>query len=109
MGNNNSGTSGGGVMAAFLSGMALGAVAALLMAPQTGRESREIVARLARQAGDDMRNFSERATETWDEVSYKGREVLNEARGIVKEAVDAGREAMQPPRRSSSESSGAKS
>ncbi len=104
MGNYDSGASAGGVLAAFLSGMTLGAVAVLLLAPQTGRESRETLARLARQAGEDMRDFSERATDTWDDVVHKSRAVLDEAGDVVKEATDAGREAMHRSRRSSPES-----
>ncbi len=109
MGNHDSGASAGGVLAAFLSGMALGAVAVLFLAPQTGRESRETVARLARRVGEDVRDFSERATDTWGDVVHKGREVLNEAGGIVKEAVDAGREAMHQSRQSSTDSFNTKS
>ena len=105
MGNHDSGASAGGVLAAFLSGMTLGAVAVLLLAPQTGRESRETLARLARQAGEDMRDFSERATNTWDDVVHKSREALHEAGDIVKEAVDAGRDAIHQVRQSAPESS----
>ncbi len=109
MRNHDSGSSSGSVLAAFLSGMTLGAVAVLLLAPQTGRESRETLARMARRVSDDVRDFSEQATGTWDEVVHKGREVLNEAGDIVKDAVDAGRDAMHQTRRSSPESFNAKS
>ena len=103
MGNNSSGTSAGSVLVAFLSGMALGAVTAFLLAPQTGRESRETISRVARRASDDLRDLSDKATDTWDEVVTKGREFLDEAGGIVKDAVDAGREAMHQDRPSSTE------
>lgn len=103
MGNNSSGNSAGGVLVAFLSGMALGAVTAFLLAPQTGRESRETISRLARRAGDDLRDLSDKATDTWDEVVTKGREFLDEAGTIVKDAVDAGREAMHQDRPASAE------
>ncbi len=103
MGNNSSGTSAGSVLVAFLSGMALGAVTAFLLAPQTGRESRETISRMARRASDDLRDLSDKATDTWDEVVTKGREFLDEAGGIVKDAVDAGREAMHQDRPSSTE------
>ena len=98
MGNKNSGASASSVMVAFLSGMAFGAVAALLLAPQAGRESRETLFRTVRQAGDDVRDFSERATDTWDDVMNKGRDFLNEAGTVVKDAVDAGRESVQQMR-----------
>lgn len=105
MGNNSSGTSAGGVLVAFLSGIALGAATAFFLAPQTGRESRETISRLARRAGDDLRDLSDKATETWDEVVTKGREFLDDAGSIVKDAVDAGREAMHQDRPSSAERS----
>lgn len=105
MGNNHSDAAGGGVLLAFLSGMAFGAVAALLLAPQTGQESRENVLRRVRQASDDVRDFSERATDTWDDVMDKSRAFLNDAGTVVKDAMDAGREAMQQARRPSSEES----
>ncbi len=109
MGNHDSGSSTCGVIAAFLTGMTIGAVVGLFLAPQTGRESRETVVRLARRVGEDVRDFSERATDTWGEVVHKGRAALNEAGGIVKEAVDAGREAMHQGRQSSPESFNTKS
>lgn len=95
----------GSVMVAFLGGVTCGAVAGLLLAPQTGRESRETLRRVARQVGDDVRDLSEKASDTWDDVVIKGRELLNEAETVVKDAVDAGRESMQQMRRPSSEES----
>jgi len=97
MGNNN-GASAGSVALAFLSGILLGAATAFLMAPQTGRESREGLLRAARRAGDDFKDMSEKATHTWDDVVGKSREFLNEASSVVKDAVDAGKEAMRPVR-----------
>jgi len=44
------GSSAAGVLLAFLSGAALGAVAALLLAPQSGRESRKQLRGYARRA-----------------------------------------------------------
>lgn len=105
MGKNNSDASAGGMVLAFLSGMAFGAVAALLLAPQAGRESRETLFRTVRQASDDVRDFSEKATDTWDDVVSKGREFLDEAGTVVKDAMDSGRDAMQQIRRPSSEES----
>lgn len=98
MGGNNSGASAGSVALAFLSGMLLGATTAFLLAPQTGRESREGLLRAARRAGDDFRDISDRATHTWDDVVHKSREFMSEASSVVKDAVDAGKEAMRPLR-----------
>ena len=98
MGDNNSGASAGSVALAFLSGMLLGATTAFLLAPQSGRESREGLLRAARRAGEDFKDISERATHTWDDVVSKGREFMDEASSVVKDALDAGKEAMRPVR-----------
>ena len=95
MGGNNSGASAGSVALAFLSGVLLGAATAFLLAPQTGRESRETLLRAARRASEDFKDLSGRATETWDEVVTKGREFVNEAGSIVKDAIDTGRDAIR--------------
>ncbi|MDA0739712.1 MAG: YtxH domain-containing protein [Nitrospirae bacterium] len=94
----NHGASAGSVALAFLSGILLGAVTAFLMAPQTGRESRDGLLRAARRAGDDFKDISEKATHTWDDVVGKSREFMSEASSVVKDAVDAGKEAMRPVR-----------
>ena len=109
MGNNHSDGSASSVVVAFLSGMAFGAVAALLLAPQAGRESRETVFRAVQRASEDVRDFSEKAADTWDDVMNQGREFLDEAGTVVKDAVNAGREAMQQTRRPSSEEAGTSS
>jgi len=52
-----------GVLLAFLSGAALGAVAALLLAPQSGRESREQLRGYARRAEESLRDLAGEAGE----------------------------------------------
>ncbi len=105
MGNNNADAAVSSVILAFLSGLAVGSVAALLLAPQAGRESRETLFRTVRRASDDVRDFSEKATDTWGGVVDRGREFLNEAGTVVKDAIDAGREAMQQTKRPPSKES----
>ena len=95
MSENNSGASAGSVALAFLSGILLGAATAFLLAPQTGRESRESLLRAARRASEDFRDISDRASDTWGEVVSKGREFVNEAGTVVKDAIDSGRDALR--------------
>jgi gas vesicle protein len=83
---------------AFLGGAAVGAVAALLMAPQSGRESREQLKGYARRAGENLREAGDKAGDTWQAAMEKGREVVQEQKSILKEALDAGREAMRRQR-----------
>lgn len=101
MGGNNSGATAGSVALAFLSGVLLGAATAFVLAPQTGRESRESLLRAARRASDDFRDFSGRATDTWEEVVSKGKDFVNEAGSLVKDAIDTGRDAIRSERGSS--------
>ena len=94
----NNGASAGSVALAFLSGILLGATTAFLLAPQTGRESRESLLRAAKRASDDFRDISERAIDTWDDVVSKSQEFMSEASSVARDAVDAGKEAMRPLR-----------
>lgn len=92
------GVSGSAIVLAFLGGAAVGAVAALLMAPQSGRESREQLKGYARRAGENLREAGDKAGDTWQAAMEKGREVVQEQKSILKEALDAGREAMRRQR-----------
>lgn len=92
------GTSLGTVLLAFLSGVALGAVAALLLAPQSGEESREQVRGYARRTEENLRELAGKAGETLDEAVEKGREFVEENKSVLTEAFEAGREAMRRER-----------
>lgn len=90
--------SGAAVVLAFLGGAAVGAVAAFLMAPQSGRESREQLKAYARRAGENLREATDKAGDTWQTAVEKGRDVVQEQKTILKEALDAGRDAMRRQR-----------
>ena len=98
MGNNQSGASAGSVALAFLSGALLGAVTASMLAPQPGRESRDRLTGYARRTGEDLLDMKERATETVEEVMGRGRELVDEVSCAVREALEAGRDAMRRER-----------
>ena len=92
------GSSAAGVLLAFLSGAALGALATLLLTPQTGRESREELRGYARRAEGDLRDLASRAGEVLEEVVGEGKEFVDAKKAVLHEAFDAGREAMQRER-----------
>ena len=87
---------------AFLLGAATGAVLALLYAPRTGEETRELL-------NEKLRETAERGRQAKEELVTRGRELLDEAEGYVgrqraaveerKErfaaAVEAGRQAYR--------------
>jgi gas vesicle protein len=92
------GPSAASVLLAFLAGAAAGAVAALLYAPQSGRESRKQLRTYARRTEENVRDLAERAGELWDDAVGKGLEFVEEKKNVLTEALDAGREAMRRER-----------
>ena len=86
------------VFLAFLSGAAMGAVAALLLAPQSGSESRDQLRGYARRAENDLRDLAGRAGEAFEEVVDQGKEFVETKRSVLREAFDAGRAAVKRER-----------
>jgi gas vesicle protein len=83
---------------AFLAGAAIGAVAALLLAPQSGRESREQVRRYAKRTQDNLKDLADKAGESWESALQRGREAIREQKTVLNEALEAGREALRRDR-----------
>jgi gas vesicle protein len=86
------------VLLAFLSGAALGAVAALLLAPQSGRESREQLRGYARRAEESLHDLADQAGERFEEALDQGKEFVEAKKSVLREAFEAGREAMKRER-----------
>ena len=92
-----------GYLGWFLLGGVLGAAAALLMAPRSGRETREFLAEhgrefLAEHGGDVARRAQELATEAQDRAGAlidKSRELFEEQTQRLLRAFEEGKEAMR--------------
>lgn len=82
----------------FLAGMGLGALigaaTALLLAPKSGRETREDL----KHAADEVRAKADKVihdlSESSDELVKKSKELLETTKGKVQQAIDAGKQAM---------------
>jgi len=85
----------GGYLGWFFLGGILGAAAALLMAPKTGRETRELLAEhgneVAKRAQEMANDAQGRAGEWLD----KSRELFEEQTQRLMSAFDAGKDAMR--------------
>jgi len=92
------GSSLGVVGLAFVIGGLVGAGVALLLAPQSGRESREQVRGYVRRAEENIHELAEKAAEVFDKTVDKGREFINDKQAVLTEAVQAGGAAMQRER-----------
>ncbi|HEX2056023.1 MAG TPA: YtxH domain-containing protein [Nitrospiraceae bacterium] len=100
------GPSSAAVLLGFLSGAALGAVAALLLAPRAGRESRDLLRGYAKRAEDKLRDLVDEAGHQIEEVVEQGRDYLESKKSVLREAFDAGREAMRREREQSKSEQG---
>lgn len=84
MGHNEVGYGAGSVFLAFILGGVVGAGLAMLLAPQSGHETRKKIRDLA----DDIKD---RATSTVE----KGKDFLEEKKSVITTAVEAGKEAYE--------------
>lgn len=103
MASDNGGVSVGTVLLAMVTGALAGAVAALLLTPQSGEASREQLRHYARRAEEGLRDMGEKAGREFEKVVHTGREVYEENKSVLTEAFDAGREAMRRERDGGSE------
>src|ERR1700745_1805321 len=84
MGDNNG--SGGDKLAFFLAGAGIGAVLALLFAPKSGRETRDLISRTA----TDSRNFiNNKVVEGRQMVEEKGRSLGDDFNTFLDKSKDA--------------------
>lgn len=88
----------GAVGFAFVTGGLAGAAVALLLAPQSGRESREQVRGYGRRAEENIHELADKATQALDQAMDKGHEFVQEKKAVLTEAVEAGRAAMSRER-----------
>jgi gas vesicle protein len=90
----------------FLLGGFVGAVTALLMAPQSGRETRDLIASRAREGADVVssrtRQVADLATATSRNIQHqasdlmdRSTEVFNKQREQLNAAVEAGKQAYR--------------
>ena len=88
----------GTVGLAFVGGGLVGAAMALLLAPQSGRGSREQVRWYGQRAEAQAHELADKATDVMDQAVEKGREFVQEKKMVLTEAVEAGRTAMSRER-----------
>jgi gas vesicle protein len=96
----NTGTS--GVALSFLLGALSGAALAILFAPRSGRETREILGEKLRETADRSRRLGEQALEKGREAAEdasgyleRQRDALEKRRDRLAAAVEAGRQAYR--------------
>ena len=91
MATNDNGIGPGGLLVAFIAGAVTGAAIALLFAPATGEETRELIGERAREG----RERAAGAARQGRELLQRQRQTLNDALQRGREAYDAAREKEQ--------------
>ena len=89
------GFSAGTVALLCLSAAAIGAGAALLLTPQSGRKSQQQLRRYGERAQNSLREFVEEATEAISKSLEKGQDFLQAKKSFLAEAI--GGTGEQPP------------
>lgn len=82
-------------LAFFLVGGGIGAVIALLFAPRSGRETREIIAQRAAESRERVLSTSRNVGEKVSTYIEKGKEVVNTQREQMAAAIEAGKQAYR--------------
>ena len=82
-------------LAYFLVGGGIGAVIALLFAPRSGRETREIIAQRATEGRERVLSASRNVGEKVSTYIDKGKEVVSTQREQIAAAIEAGKQAYR--------------
>jgi gas vesicle protein len=72
----------GGKLTWFLMGAALGAACALLYAPKSGKETRDLISQKAQEASDTVTGTSRDLYDRGKEVYDKGKQVVDDAAAL---------------------------
>ena len=83
------------VALAFLGGAMAGVVAGLLLAPQSGEETRRALKGYARRAEEEVLEKAKEARAALDESIERGKHFIAEKAADVEAAAKAGRETMK--------------
>lgn len=85
----------GSILLAFAAGAVIGAGIALLYAPQSGKETRELLARKAEDLKDATIDAYGKTVDKSSEMIDKGKEFVRQKKSQITAAYEAGKEAFQ--------------
>jgi len=85
----------GSIFLAFLLGGIVGAGAALLMSPQSGRETREKIKGLAGDVKKKATEYAEDVKEKLSTAVEQGKGFVEEKKSLLATAIEAGKEAYE--------------
>ena len=89
------GYSTGSIFLSFLLGGVVGAAVALLLAPESGRETRHKIKEFAGDMKDKVRDYADDVTGKVTSTVEKGKGFYEEKKSSIAKAVEAGRDAYE--------------
>ena len=79
----------------FLTGVGIGALIGILFAPQSGRETRELIAGRAEEGKEFLSQKGRQLREQATEYVERGKSALSQQRDHLAAAIDAGKQAYR--------------
>jgi gas vesicle protein len=86
---------GGSKLGCFLVGLGIGAVLALLFAPRSGQETRDMIAEKAEEGRDFVKTKTDELRQQAEEAVEKGKDLVTKQKELLSAALEAGRQAYQ--------------
>lgn len=77
----------------FLAGLGIGAAVALLFAPRTGKETRDLIVHKAEESRDFVFTKTEEIRKQAEEAVEKGKDLVNKQKDLLSAALEAGKQA----------------
>jgi len=76
----------------FLVGLGIGSAVAILLAPKSGKETRQYIANKTKEANEFARKKAQELRERAEETVERGKEVITQTKEQIATAIDVGRE-----------------
>ena len=99
MNQQDSGCSIGKTLLSFFVGGLIGAGAAILIAPKTGKETRKMIKELAEETKEKMEDFIDQVKEIATAYLEEGKDFIEKEKDIITKTVEAGKEAYEKENR----------
>ena len=86
---------GGSKVGFFLAGLGIGAVMALLFAPRSGKETRDMIVQKAEEGRDFVITKTEEIRHQAEDAVEKGKDLVSKQKELLSAALEAGKQAYQ--------------
>ena len=83
------------MVGAFLAGVGIGAAVALLLAPLTGKATRELIVQKAEEGRDFVKVKTDEIYQQAEDAVEKGKDLVNKQKDLLSAALQAGKQAYE--------------